>query len=344
MLTENLTLVTTKDAVQIAVWEIFDSKKSHQLSIVNANKGQNIFLTHGTFSEKKTCLRMAEYLAGLWHHCYIMEWRGHGASSLPTDKFNFETVATYDFAATFDYLLNELKLSNLHCVTHSGGGACLTMFLIQNPQYIARINSISMFACQVYGAIVNPKNYFKIIAAKLFTRLFGYIPAKKLKLGPINESHHTMNQWYEWNLHKNFHSSFIQQNDIDANGIQKSAFDSSARQQNTIDGAIFDYRQYMPNITIPIYAISAKGDKFISPTQGCLSLFNDFNESSNNHSFNNNTLNNNALNNNSANVFREYARSSGDLDDYTHSRILNSRTAAKEIWPTVAAWIEQHAG
>ncbi|WP_313206145.1 alpha/beta fold hydrolase [Psychrobacter faecalis] len=344
MLTENLTLVTTKDAVQIAVWEIFDSKKSHQLSIVNANKGQNIFLTHGTFSEKKTCLRMAEYLAGLWHHCYIMEWRGHGASSLPTDKFNFETVATYDFAATFDYLLNELKLSNLHCVTHSGGGACLTMFLIQNPQYIARINSISMFACQVYGAIVNPKNYFKIIAAKLFTRLFGYIPAKKLKLGPINESHHTMNQWYEWNLHKNFHSSFIQQNDIDANVIQKSAFDSSARQQNTIDGAIFDYRQYMPNITIPIYAISAKGDKFISPTQGCLSLFNDFNESSNNHSFNNNTLNNNALNKNSANVFREYARSSGDLDDYTHSRILNSRTAAKEIWPTVAAWIEQHAG
>ena len=344
MLTENLTLVTTKDAVQIAVWEIFDSKKSHQLSIVNANKGQNIFLTHGTFSEKKTCLRMAEYLAGLWHHCYIMEWRGHGASSLPTDKFNFETVATYDFAATFDYLLNELKLSNLHCVTHSGGGACLTMFLIQNPQYIARINSISMFACQVYGAIVNPKNYFKIIAAKLFTRLFGYIPAKKLKLGPINESHHTMNQWYEWNLHKNFHSSFIQQNDIDANGIQKSAFDSSARQQNTIDGAIFDYRQYMPNITIPIYAISAKGDKFISPTQGCLSLFNDFNESSNNHSFNNNTLNNNALNKNSANVFREYARSSGDLDDYTHSRILNSRTAAKEIWPTVAAWIAQHAG
>ena len=85
----------------------------------------------------------------------------------------------------------------------------------------------------------------------------------------------------------------------------------------------------MPNITVPIYAISAKGDKFISPTRGCLSLFNDFNRS---------------LNKNSANVFREYARSHGDLDDYTHSRILNSRTAAKEIWPTVAAWIAQHAG
>lgn len=336
MMTENLTLVTTKDAVKIAVWEIFDSEKTHQSSNVYANndapnKGQNIFLTHGTFSDKKTCLRIAEYLAGLGHHCYIMEWRGHGTSSNPNDKFNFETVATYDFAATFDYLFKELKLNNLHCVTHSGGGACLTMFLIQHPQYINKINSISMFACQVYGAIVNPKNYFKIMAAKIFTHLFGHIPAKKFKLGPINESYFTMNQWYEWNLHKNFHSSFIKQSDIDANGIKKSAFDSSTRQKNTIDSEIFDYRQYMPNITIPIYAISAKGDKFISPTPGCSSLFNDFNDF--NHS----------LNKNSANVFREYARSHGDLDDYTHSRILNSRTAAKEIWPTVAAWIEQHA-
>ena len=43
MLTENLNSVTTKDAVQIAIWEVFDNEKSHQLSIVNAHKGQNIF-------------------------------------------------------------------------------------------------------------------------------------------------------------------------------------------------------------------------------------------------------------------------------------------------------------
>ena len=341
MMTENLTLVTTKDKVQIAIWEIFDSQKTHQCSNVDtnngstkndtvknntANQGQNIFLTHGTFSDKNTCLRIAEYLAELGHHCYIMEWRGHGASSVPKDKFNFETVATYDFAATFDYLFNELKLSNLHCVTHSGGGACLTMFLIQNPHYIAKINSLSMFACQVYGAIVNPKNYFKIVAAKLFTRIFGYIPARKLNMGPINESHHTMNQWYEWNLRKNFHSSFIKQKDIDAAGVKDSAFDNYSCQKNAIqltDDDCFDYRQYMAKITTPIYAISAKGDKFISPSQGCQSLFNDFS--------------------NPDNVFREYSIINGDLDDYTHSRILNSRPAAKEIWPTVTAWIDKHA-
>ena len=329
MLTENLKLVTTKDKVKIAVWEIFDNDKTHPLSDETANKRQNIFLTHGTFSDKKTCLRIAKYLATLGHTCYIMEWRGHGNSAVSNNitskaAFNFETVATYDFSATFRYLFDDLKLDNLHCVTHSGGGACLTMFLIQNPQYIDKINSISLFACQVYGAIINPKNYLKILSAKLFTRLLGYLPAKNLKLGPIDESYYTMNQWYQWNLRKNFNSSFIKQYSMNVTNIEQHVSDNSTRRHSSANSEFFDYRQHMPSITIPIYAISAKGDKLISPTCGCYAFFSDFN--------------------NPSNVFREYSLSNGDLDDYNHSRIMNSRYAAQEIWPTVAAWIEKHAG
>ncbi|MDN5802135.1 MAG: hypothetical protein L0H34_06500 [Psychrobacter sp.] len=94
-------------------------------------------------------------------------------------------------------------------------------------------------------------------------------------------------------------------------------------QQDSADDSYFDYRHHMPKITIPIYAISAKGDKFISPTTGCQLFFDDFK--------------------NPSNVFREYALSHGDLDDYTHSRIMVSRHAATEIWPTVTAWIEKYA-
>ncbi len=326
MLTENLKLVTTKDNVQIAIWEVFDNEKHHDLSNTSAHKSQNIFLTHGTFSDKKTCLRIAEYLAALGHHCYIMEWRGHGANPVPKDKFNFETIATYDFDATFRYLFDELKLDNLHCVTHSGGGIGLTMFLIQNPLYIEKINSISMFACQAYGAALNPISYTKILTAKLFTRIFGYIPAERLNLGPINESYYTMKQWYDWNLKQNFNSSFIKQNKINEidndSAIDAHASHKSIAQRVIADTDAFDYRQHMPKITTPIYAISAKGDKFISPTHGCQLLFNDFS--------------------NPANIFREYSLSNGDLDNYTHSRIMTSRNAAKEIWPTVAAWIDKH--
>lgn len=329
MITKALNLVETKDGEQIAVWQVINSVKDSDATDDNVvadsyiTKAQNILLTHGTFSDKHTCLKIAEYLASLGHHCYIMEWRGHGHSSVPEEKFNFETVATYDFEATFRYLFDELELDNLHCVTHSGGGVGLTMFLIQNPNYIDKINSISMFACQAYGAVVNRKNHTKILTAKLFTRLFGYIPAKRLKLGPFNESYYTMNQWFNWNLQKNFKSSFIKQNKIKQSSIEQSKFAEKFIDKDANHDDSFDYRQHMPMITTPIYAISAKGDNFISPTDGCELFFNAFD--------------------NSTNVFREYSISNGNLDDYTHSRIMISRNAAKEIWPTVVAWIDKHA-
>lgn len=323
MMTQTLNRVTTKDGEQIAIWKIIDSSKdtiatNNIVAESSVAKVQNIFLTHGTFSDKHTCLKIAEYLASLGHHCYIMEWRGHGYSSVPKDKFNFETVATYDFEATFRYLFDELKIDNLHCVTHSGGGIGLTMFLIQNPRYIDKINSITMFACQAFGAVVDHKNHVKIRAAKLFTRLFGYIPAKKLKMGPFNESYYTMTQWFDWNLQKNFKSSFIKNSKIKQSNSEANVIDEDTSHDDS-----FDYRQHMPMITTPIYAISAKGDNFISPSDGCELFFNAFD--------------------NPTNVFREYSISNGNLDDYTHSRIMISRNAAQEIWPTVVAWIEKHA-
>ena len=185
----------------------------------------------------------------------------------------------------------------------------LTMFLIQNKPYIDKLNSISIFACQAYGAVLNPLSYAKILAAKIVTKLFGYMPAKNLGLGPINESYYTMTQWYDWNLQKNFISGFIRNRDID----------KQAQYQN----ARFDYRQHMPAITTPIYAISGKGDLFISPTRGCQLFFEGFGHPDN--------------------VFREYAKSTGHLEDYDHTRVLMSRNSSKEIWPTVATWIEKYS-
>lgn len=330
MIYEDLTLVTTKDGEQIAVWEIIDDSIS-----VKANTAitkQNIFLTHGTFSDKKVCLGIASYLAGLGHTCYIMEWRGHGSSSLPEKRFNFETVATHDYEATFRYLFDDLKLDNLHCVTHSGGGVGLAMFLVQNNKYIDKVNSISTFACQAYAAVSSPISYAKIFAAKLFTKILGYIPAKKLGLGPFNESYYTMNQWYNWNLQKNFQSSFIRNRDLGKNNKRKPARDIEGKTEKGTAGKKplysgrnerIDYRQHMAAITIPVYAISGKGDLFISPTQGCQLFFDNFG--------------------NTENVFREYAKSNGNLEDYDHTRVLMSRNSSTEIWPTVAAWIAKYA-
>ena len=308
MSTQTLHKVNTADGEQIALWNVANpSENSLKANNKLKNKAQNILLIHGTFSDKRVSLGIARYLVQLGHNCYIMEWRGHGDSSIPLTNYNFETIAFYDIAATFHYLYNELKLDNLHAITHSGGGICLTMFLTQNQRYINKISSITMLACQAYGAVLNPTSYTKIALLKNMTRLLGYVPAKRFKLGPINESYHTMSQWYHWNLGKHFKSSLAKHN----SDYKKSSGDKG-----------FDYRQLMPSITIPIYAISAKGDRFIAPPSGCKLFLEDFN--------------------NSANIFREFAIENGDLEDYNHSRIILSGKAAKGVWPTIAAWIEKH--
>lgn len=298
MITETLKLVATEDGEQIAIWKIFDNAKNSAIA-----KRQNILLTHGTFSDKRVCLGIANYLAKRGHSCYIMEWRGHGHSPIPKVKFNFETVALYDFNATLHYLFDELQLDNLHCVTHSGGGICLTMCLVQNEQHINKISSISMLACQAYGAVMNPKSYAKIMLIKTMTRLLGYVPAKRLRLGTINESYQMMGQWFNWNLNQNFKSSLTKQD--------------SKYTKN------FDYRQHIHKVIVPIYAISAKGDNVIAPPRGCKLFLDDFN--------------------NSANSFRKFSMANGDLEDYNHSRVILSSNAAKEVWPTIAAWIERHS-
>ncbi len=311
MNTESLHLVPTKDGEKIAIWRVaanienkVKEESTLKSSIANNLKvnAQNILLIHGTFSDKRVSLGIAGYLAKLGHTCYIMEWRGHGNSSIPKDKFNFETVAFYDIEATFHYLFNELKLDNLHALTHSGGGICLTLFLTQNEHYINQVNSISIVACQAYGAALNPKSYAKILLFKSITKLLGYVPAKRFKLGSINESYHTMSQWYHWNLSKNFNSSL----DVTTASYPKNV----------------DYRQQMPKITTPIYAISAQGDHFIAPPSGCQLFLNDFA--------------------NPANVLREFSIANGDLENYNHSRIILSSNAAREVWPTIATWIERH--
>lgn len=310
MSTQNLHQATTQDGEKIAIWQVIADISTNpdtaiKNTLVNNPKitAQNILLIHGTFSDKRVSLGIANYLAMLGHTCYIMEWRGHGDSPTPKDKFNFETVALYDIATTFDYLFNELKLNDLHLLTHSGGGICLTMFLTQNQHYIDKISSISMVACQAYGAVTNPNSYFKIFSLKAITRVLGYVPAKRFKLGSINESYHMMSQWFNWNLQQNFKSSLPKNH----NNYMKN----------------FDYRPHMAKITTPIYAISAKGDNVIAPSRGCEIFLNDFN--------------------NPTNDFREFAVDNSDLEDYNHSRLILSGNAAKEVWPTIAAWIEKHA-
>ncbi len=238
MYKEELIRIETKDFEKIAIWKIFDDE------ILN---NKNIFISHGTFSNKKICLGIAKYFAALGYTSWIMEWRNHGKSATTKQKFNFETIALYDIEATFRYLFETLKINTIDCITHSGGGIALSIYLIKNKTYIQKINSISMFCCQSFGACYNSKNKFKIFFSKILGIILNHIPAKTIGLGPENETYYTMKQWFDWNLKKNF------------KGLNN-----------------IDYQAGLKDIKIPILSLSGGGDHFIAPKEGVLQYLNAF--------------------------------------------------------------------
>ena len=234
---EKLIQLKSKDNNHIALWKI-QHEESHS--------DQHIFLTHGTFSDKRVCLGIAHYFAKKGYTCWIMEWRSHGASSVVKEKFNFETVALEDFPIVFEFLFYNEKIKHLNCITHSGGGLCLSMFLINFQQYISKINKTTFFGCQATGAALTRINYGRIWFGKIMSGLIGSLPADKIGM-PHGETHYLMNQWYNWNLSKTF----------------------SGKNHP-------DYFDSLPLIDIPIFAISGKGDTFIAPPKGCQLFLNAF--------------------------------------------------------------------
>jgi len=234
---EELILLPSENQNQLALWKVSPSeiKSTH-----------NIFMTHGTFSDKRICMGIASYLIKKGYTCWIMEWRGHGASSVPKEKYNFETIAKKDIPIALDYLFNQLKIKELSCVAHSGGGSIIAMCLVHFPQYISSIKSISVFGCQAFGAANSFFNYLKIFFGKYVTALLGKTLASKAGR-PHDESYYMMKQWFDWNLNKNF----LGENDM-------------------------DYMIHLPKVTTPILSICGKGDTLVAPESGCEDLLNAF--------------------------------------------------------------------
>ena len=226
-----------KESATLALWKV-DAKTSVD--------GKHVFLTHGTFSNRKVCLGICEFLVKHGFTCWILEWRNHGESARLNQLYNFERIGKEDIKAAFDYLFEHEKLKEIDCVTHSGGAISLTINLIEYPKYISKIKKMVFFAGQSSGAAYNFRNRLKIQIGKYLTKAIGQIPAKRLGR-PHNESYFFMKQWFDWNLTNTFTSD---------NGK--------------------DYRLEMPKIEIPILAIGGSGDNFIAPVIGCKAFLDGF--------------------------------------------------------------------
>ena len=85
----------------------------------------------------------------------------------------------------------------------------------------------------------------------------------------------------------------------------------------------FDYWQALqqhPTLDdLPVLGLAGSGDQFIAPPVACHRLH--------------------ALLPGSGNVWQECGVSQNFSENFTHSRLISSRAAAREIWPRIAEWL-----
>jgi len=222
--------IAFKADATLALWKIYPDM---------IEKGKDIFLTHGTFSNRMVCMGISEFLVKRGYTCWILEWRNHGRSSTINETFNFEKIGKEDVEKAFNYLFKKEKIDKIDCVTHSGGGISLVINLIEHRKNIERIKRIVFFACQSFGTGYTSTNHLKLILGKYLSKLLGYVPAQLIGR-PHNANYTFMKQWYDWNLSKEFKSE-------------------TGR----------DYKLEMPEIKIPILSICGYGDTFVAPVFAC---------------------------------------------------------------------------
>ncbi len=105
------------------------------LRLVGPADGVPVVLTHGTFSNHRSCQGLANYLAGQGFACWLFEWRGHGDSERNGFIHSFDDVAEQDVPAILDAVSLRSGQTAPHWIGHSGGGLIVSMWAARIPNW-----------------------------------------------------------------------------------------------------------------------------------------------------------------------------------------------------------------
>lgn len=233
MIAEN---ITTSDGTRLALMR------------VGHGNGAPVILTHGAFSNHRSCLALAEYLADRGFSCWIFDWRGHGGSAKASSRYTLDTIAREDVEAVIAAVRECSVGQRIQWIGHSGGGLIAAMWMARNPLRARReFGGLVLLASQATNAASGWRNRIAVQTMSSWIACTGKLPSWLRRVGPESEEPHLMLQWSRWNLARKF----------------------SGR-----DG--FDYMQALGAVDVPVLALSGSGDTMIAPASGCERLVDAF--------------------------------------------------------------------
>ncbi|HSP78140.1 MAG TPA: alpha/beta hydrolase [Myxococcaceae bacterium] len=203
-----------------------------------------VLLSHGTFSNGRVCLKLANFLREQGFDCWVLDWRGHGLSDKAAAGVSYEELALRDVEAALQCVQEQTGEESLFWVGHSAGGILPLIYLAHHPEQGARFRGIVTLASQTTDAGRHLGAKLKLGLGYVAVNALRKAPAAVFRLGPEDESLRLMNQWFRWNLSGDW---------VGAGG--------------------FDYFKELGRVRAPALCLAGAGDTFIAPVRGCRRVF-----------------------------------------------------------------------
>ncbi|WP_152087803.1 alpha/beta fold hydrolase [Pseudoalteromonas sp. A25] len=189
-----------------------ESQKLHLRYIAQPNSdGPIVFFMHGAVENGKIFYTksnkgLAPFLASQGYRCYVGDLRGRG-DSVPLisaqSSYGQTEAIVEDIPAMLEFIYQHGGSFPRYWVAHSWGGVLMNSYFARFPDDVSKVD-----ACAYFGSkrSLHNHHYSKYLQANLiwyglaplYTKKYGFLPAKKLRWGSDNETKKSHEQGMEW--------------------------------------------------------------------------------------------------------------------------------------------------
>jgi len=198
----------------------FKLNEKESLFLKRFNGGNSfspILMVHGALENGKIFYSnsgkgLAPYLASQGFDVFVADLRGHGNSTPKIDKnslFGQFHHITEDIPTFIDKVCSITNNNKINLCAHSWGGVLLNSYFARNPEKLSQIVKCTYFGSKRRVKGINKDKLFQVyfiwgVFCTVLTKVYGYLPAKKFKLGADNDSAGYLKECTKWVLKDNW--------------------------------------------------------------------------------------------------------------------------------------------
>ncbi len=195
-----------------SVYVTVGEQQLHLARFCGNEKGMPVFLVHGSMENSHIFYSgsgkgLAPWLASKGFDVFVADLRGRGKSKPHVDasaRWGLREILEEDFSAMLEEIVRIKGELPQHWMAHSWGGV-LQLAYLARWQPKAPIASLTFFGTKRRIGTWSPKKLVMVNGAwgslgEMLTRTYGYLPARKWKMGSDDESlqsYRETNKWVE---------------------------------------------------------------------------------------------------------------------------------------------------